>query len=166
MSKVTLTLGSSPQLYHATDAGVVPATVLVDADGEVLGTSANPLHTTGGGGGGGSGLTDAQLRASPVPVIVGSRVCLKTFSVALTDTSQTLAQVIGEAIPTGAVTCEIQAQGGSIRIKRDGGTVTASAGYRLDDGVKEVVDSVLADIRLIRQSAVTTVANLEFFNRV
>ena len=103
---------------------------------------------------------------SPVPVIVGPRVCLKTFSVDLTDTSQTLEQAIGEAIPAGAVTCEIQAQGGAIRIKRDGGTVTASAGYRLDDGVKEVVDSVLADIRLIRQNAVTTVANIAFFNRV
>lgn len=117
-------------------------------------------------GGGGSGLTDGQLRAAPVGVIVGPRVCLKTYSFALTDSSQTLAQAIGEAIPTGAVTCEIQAQGGSIRIKRDGGTVTASAGYRLDDGVKEVIDSVLADIRLIRQSAVTTVANIAFFNRV
>ena len=134
--------------------------LLVGQDGNAIGDSENPIKTTG------DGLTNTQLRADPVPIVVGPRVCLKTYSVALTDASQTLGQVIGEAIPSSAVSCEISAQGGSFRIKRDGGTVTASAGYRLDDGAIEVVDSVLADIRLIRQSAVTTVANITFFNRV
>lgn len=137
----------------------VQAVAAVNEAGQIIGGSGAPMAVTGP-------ATNTELRAEPLPVIIGPRVCLKTYSALLTDTSQTLAQVIAEAIPTGAVTCEIQAQGGSIRIKRDGGTVTATAGYRLDDGVKEVVDSVLADIRLIRQSAVATTANIAFFNRV
>jgi hypothetical protein len=43
---------------------------LRDDEGNELGTSGNPIFTSGGGGASG-GLTDEELRAAPVPVIDG-----------------------------------------------------------------------------------------------
>lgn len=127
-------------------------------------TSTGELVTASGSGS--TGLTDAQLRASPVPIIATARTCLGTFRVTCTTSSQALAALIGTSIPVGATTCEIQADGGSIRLRRDGGTPTSTVGYRIDDGVEKMVDTALADVRLISASAVSVFANVIFFDRV
>lgn len=112
------------------------------------------------------GLTRAQLDAAPVGVTALARVCLGTARATVTMSSQTLAAAIGTAIPAGAVTCEIQADGGPVRLRRDAGAPTATLGYRLDDGAEKLVDTALADVRLISGGASSVFANLIFFDRV
>lgn len=127
-------------------------------------TSTGELVTASGTGS--TGITDAQLRASPVPIIATARTCLGTSRVTVTTSSQTLAALIGTAIPVGATTCEIQADGGSIRLRRDGIAPTSTVGYRIDDGVEKMVDTALADVRLISAGGASVFANVIFFDRV
>jgi uncharacterized protein RhaS with RHS repeats len=111
-------------------------------------------------------LTNTQLRATPVPVSVPARTCLGTARLTIPVTSVTLAGATGGiAIPAGAVTAEIQADGGAVRMRRDGSTPTATLGYRLEDGLEKVVDSTLADVRLIAQGGACFV-NVAYFNQV
>jgi hypothetical protein len=119
-----------------------------------------------GSGGAAPGLTDTQLRATPVPVSVPARICLGTARLTIPLTSVTLAGATGGiAIPAGAVTAEIQADGGTVRMRRDGTAPTATLGYRLEDGLEKVVDSTLADVRLIAQGGACFV-NVAYFNQV
>lgn len=102
----------------------------------------------------------------PLPVTATARVCLGTARATVTTSSQTLAAAIGTAIPAGAVTCEIQADGGPVRLRRDAGAPTATLGYRLDDGAEKLVDTALADVRLISAGSGSVFANVIFFNAV
>ena len=112
------------------------------------------------------GLTDAQLRATAVPVAATARACLGTFRVSVTTASQTLAQLINTAIPAGAVTCEIQPDGGTIRIRRDALAPTTTLGLRVDDGVEKLIDTPLSDVRAISAGASNVPANVIFFDLV
>jgi len=115
------------------------------------------------------GLTDTQLRATPVNVGATPRTCLGTFRLSVTSTSATLPALVmavgGPGIPAGSVVCELQADGGTVRLSRDNTvTPTTTTGYRLDDGATLNVDSTLSHVRLI--AAATTPVNCTFFDRV
>lgn len=90
-----------------------------------------------------SGLTDAQLRATPVPVNAAPRASggRETIPLAAAGTASL-------TVPVGAVAAHIQADGATIRIRLDGQAPTATVGTRLDDGVIYPVDTSLAGVRL------------------
>ena len=140
-----------------TTAGWVPAVVNVNpTTGESLPVITQPL-------------TDTQLRASPVNVGATPRTCLGTFRLSVTSTATTLPALImavgGAGIPAGAVVCELQADGGTVRLSRfDSVAPTTTTGYRLDDGAVINIDSTLSHVRLI--AAATTPVNCAFFDRV
>lgn len=90
-------------------------------------------------------LTDAQLRAAPVPVVASARVCLGTQRVTVGTSAATLQSLMaGSTFPVGTVVVELQADGGAVRIRRDGADPTTTLGYRLDDGMVLTVDSAPA----------------------
>jgi hypothetical protein len=70
----------------------------------------------------------------------------------------------GAAFPVGTVAVELQADGGTVRIRRDNGVPTTTLGYRLDDGMVLTVDSAPTDIRVI--AATATPMNVACFDRV
>lgn len=103
------------------------------------------------------------------PVIATPRTCLGTFRLSVTSTATTLPALVmavgGAGIPAGAVVCELQADGATVRLSRDNAvTPTTTTGYRLDDGAVLNVDSTLSHVRLIAAS--TTPVNCTFFDRV
>ena len=106
------------------------------------------------------------LVGGATPVVATARVCLGTYRVTVTTASQTLAQLIATSIPAGAVTCEIQPDGGTIRIRRDAQAPTTTLGMRVDDGVEKLIDTPLADVRAISGGASNVPANVIFFDRV
>lgn len=111
------------------------------------------------------GLTDAQLRASSVPVVISPRVCLLSEKVTVTSTAATLQSLMtGASFPVGTVVVELQADGGTVRIRRDNANPTTTLGYRLDDGMVLTVDSAPASVRVI--AAVSTPMNVACFDRV
>lgn len=107
-----------------------------------------------------------SLVGGATPVTATARACLGTYRVSVTTASQTLAQLIATAIPAGAVTCEIQPDGGTIRIRRDAQPPTTTLGLRVDDGVEKLIDTPLADVRAISGGASNVPANVIFFDRV
>lgn len=88
-------------------------------------------------------VTNAQLRAAPVPVDAAPRACIgrETIAIAASGTASL-------TVPVGAVAAHVQADGATIRIRLDGQAPTATVGTRLDDGVIYPVDSTLAGVRL------------------
>lgn len=68
-------------------------------------------------------------------------------------------------VPTGALTADIQADGGVVRLRRDAGAPTSTTGWRLDDGMSVSVDSPLADVRLLAVAASTNV-QICYYDRV
>lgn len=106
------------------------------------------------------------LVGGATPVVATARACLGTYRVSVTTASQTLAQLIATNIPAGAVTCEIQPDGGTIRIRRDAQAPTTTLGLRVDDGVEKLIDTPLADVRAISGGASNVPANVIFFDRV
>jgi hypothetical protein len=116
-----------------------------------------------------SPLTNTELRATRVDVGATARTCLGTFRLSVTSTASTLPALVmavgGAGIPAGAVVCELQADGGTVRLSRfDSVAPTTTTGYRLDDGAVLNVDSTLSHVRLIAAS--TTPVNCTFFDRV
>jgi pimeloyl-ACP methyl ester carboxylesterase len=112
------------------------------------------------------GLTREQLDSAPVAIASTARVCLGTARATVTTSSQTLAAAISAPIPAGAVTCELQADGGTVRLRRDAVAPTTALGYRLDDGAEKMIDTPLADVRVISGGASSVFANVAFFDRV
>lgn len=108
----------------------------------------------------------ALLLNGASPVSATARVCLGTARATVTTSSQTLAAAINGVIPPGAVTCEIQPDGGTIRMRRDAQAPTTTLGLRIDDGVEKLIDTPLADVRLISGGASSVPANVIFFDRV
>lgn len=113
------------------------------------------------------GLTDAQLRATAVSVQAQVRTCLGVARLTVpTANAVTLASATGGiAIPVGALTAELQADGGTVRLRRDGTDPTATVGYRLDDGAEKIVDSTLSSVKMIATAA-NTFCNVAYFDRV
>ena len=106
---------------------------------------------------------------NPVRVGATPRTCLGTFRLSVTSAAATLPALVmavgGAGIPAGSVVCELQADGGTVRLSRDNTvTPTTTTGYRLDDGAVLNIDSTLSHVRLIAAS--TTPVNCTFFDRV
>lgn len=68
-------------------------------------------------------------------------------------------------VPAGAQTADIQADGGVVRLRRDGGAPTSTTGWRIDDGTSVLVDSSLANVRLLAVAASTNV-QICYYDRV
>lgn len=107
-------------------------------------------------------VTDTQLRAAPVPVLAQTRTCLGVAQIV--GLSTTVAASL-PGIPANALTAEIQADGGSIRVRRDGTAPTSTLGWRIDDGVDKTVDSALGSVRLLAVGSGTNV-QIAYFDRV
>lgn len=129
---------------------------------EVLCDSSGALVVSGtvsGGISGGSGLTDTQLRASPVPVSASTRACVGCQTLALSAGAVTTLTV-----PSGAVAAAIQADGNTVRCTLDGATTpSATVGTRIDDGVIYYVDTSLANVKLLAPVACS--AQIVYFDR-
>lgn len=95
-------------------------------------------------------------------VQVMPRVCLGTQMI--TALSSSVAASL--TIPVGAVVADIQADGGTVRLRRDATAPSSTQGWRLDDGMSLSVDSVLADVRLLAQSGTATNVQIAYFDRV
>ena len=107
-------------------------------------------------------LIKDALVTNGAKVQVMPRVCLGTQM--LTALSSTVAASL--TVPTNAVVAEIQADGGTVRLRRDAAAPTATQGWRLDDGMSLSVDCVLANVRLLAQSGTTTNVQIAYFDRV
>jgi hypothetical protein len=98
---------------------------------------------------------------------VTARVCVShpDITVPIT-TGVTLASLCaGGIIPVGAVTAEIQAQNGVVRYRLDASTVTPTTGKRINVDENCVIDSVLASVRVVAETAAVT-CSVAFFDRV
>lgn len=104
-------------------------------------------------------LTDAQLRAAAVPVsgpvtnaqLRAAPVPVNAATRACLGRETIALAAAGTAsltVPANAVAAHVQADGATIRIRLDGQAPTATVGTRLDDGVIYPVDSTLAGVRL------------------
>ena len=112
-----------------------------------------------------TGLTNTELRAAPLTVSSSVRVCLGTERVTVTSAAATLQSLMtGGTFPAGTVVVELQADGGTVRIRRDNANPTTTLGYRLDDGMILIVDSAPASVRVI--AAVNTPLNVVCFDRM
>ena len=128
--------------------------VLCDSSGALVVSG-----TVSGGTSGGSGLTDTQLRASPVPVSASTRQCVGRQTLALAAGAVTTLTV-----PSGAVAAAIQADGNTVRCTLDGATTpSATVGTRIDDGVIYYVDTALANVKLL--APVACAAQIVYFDR-
>ena len=108
-----------------------------------------------------SGKPVALLAANnALSVGVTNRVCLGTQTI----TTLSTVTAVSLTIPTGAVCADIQADGGTIRMRCDAVAPTASTGWRIDNGLSVTVDSVLASVRLIAQTA--TNVQIFYWDRV
>ena len=129
---------------------------------EVLCDSSGALVVSGtvsGGTSGGSGLTDTQLRASPVPVSASARQCVGRQTLALSA-----GVVTTLTVPGGAVAAAIQADGNTVRCTLDGATSpSATVGTRIDDGVIYYVDTSLANVKLL--APVACAAQIVYFDK-
>ena len=97
-----------------------------------------------------------------IPISAQSRTCLGTQMLTSLSTSTPASLTV----PTGAVCADIQADGGTVRMRRDATAPTATTGWRIDDGLSVTVDSVLADVRLLAVSGTTTNVQICYFDRV
>lgn len=68
-------------------------------------------------------------------------------------------------VPAGAQTADVQADGGVVRLRRDAGAPTSTTGWRIDDGTSVLVDSSLANVRLLAVAASTNV-QICYYDRV
>ncbi len=130
--------------------------------------------TVGGGGGSSGGLTnselraaavvvtgpltDAQLRAAAVPVNATTRTCVGRETIALAATT-----VTSLTVPGGALACDIQADGNTIRVTLNGSDPSATVGTRIDDGVIYPVVTALASVRLF--APVACAAQVVYFDK-
>ena len=90
-------------------------------------------------------VTDAQLRATAVPVSAAARICTGRQTLALAA-----GVVTTLTIPGSSVAAAIQADGNTVRCTLDGVTApTATVGTRIDDGVIYYVDTALANVKLL-----------------
>ena len=145
----------------ALDTSTNPPTyreVLCDSSGALV-VSGTVSGGASGGASGGSGLTDAQLRASPVPVSASTRQCVGRQTLILTA-----GVVTTLTVPGGAVAAASQADGNTVRCTLDGATAPSSTvGTRIDDGVIYYVDTALANVKLLAPVACT--AQIVYFDK-
>ena len=109
-----------------------------------------------------SGTFHPVTPIDPLPVGAITRVCVGTQMITALSSS-TAASL---TVPGGAVCCEIQADGGTVRLRRDATAPTAVQGWRIDDGMQVNVDTILANVRLLAQSGTTTNVQITYFSAV
>lgn len=97
-----------------------------------------------------------------VGVVVPGRICLGTELISPLSASTPASLTV----PVGALSAEIQADGGVVRLRHDAIAPTATRGWRIDDGASVVVDSDLGNVRLLAQSGASTNVQVVFFDRV
>ena len=115
-------------------------------------------------------LTEAQLKADltePQPVGATIRTCVSHQPLTIpATTGVTLASLCsGGVLPTGAITCEIQAQNGIVRYRLDASTVTPTTGAQINVSETYVIDSVLASVRVVAESTAVS-CSAKFFDKV
>lgn len=112
-------------------------------------------------------LTASELAALTLSVGVSTRVCVSHQAITVPITTDvTLASLCsGGIIPVGALTAEIQAQNGIVRYTLDASTVTPTTGKRINVDENCIVDSVLASVRVVAESAAVT-CSVAFFDKV
>lgn len=103
-------------------------------------------------------LTDAQLRAAALAVNATTRACVGRQTINLAA-----AAVTSLAPPAGAVACDIQADGNTIRVTLNGSDPSATMGTRIDDGVIYPVVTALANVRLF--APVACAAQVVYFDK-
>ena len=84
-------------------------------------------------------------------------------------TGVTLASLLtGTVIPAHAKACEIQSDGGTIRISLKKAVLPlVTTGNRLDDGISRIIDTQLENVSVISQTAgVAATAIVSFFDRL
>lgn len=162
---------------------LVPGVVLIDP--------ATGLPYAGGAGGGGSVTVDTsaltkeatqlQVRDELVsidnktPPLVAGRIPVDGSGVtqpvaAVTRACvgrQTLSLVANTVttltVPGGAVACDIQADGNTIRVTLNGTDPSATIGTRIDDGVIYPISTALANVKLLAPTACA--AQVVYFDR-
>jgi len=148
-------------------------------------------ETGGTGGTSSGGLTDAELRAVPVPVsgpLTDAQLRAAPLAVSgpITDAQLRAAPVPVNAatractgrqtiplsagvvatltVPGGSLAAAIQADGNTVRVTLDGVTApSATVGTRVDDGVIYYVDTALASVKLF--AAVACSAQVVYFDK-
>ena len=103
-------------------------------------------------------LTDAQLRAAALAVNATTRACVgrQTINLAAAIVTQL-------APPGGALACDIQADGNTIRVTLNGSDPSATVGTRIDDGVIYPVVTALGSVRLF--APVACAAQVVYFDK-
>jgi len=98
----------------------------------------------------GSGVTQ--------PVSAVTRACVGRQTLALS------AGVVATlSVPVGAVACDVQADGGTIRVTLNGTDPTNAIGTRLDDSVIYPISTVLGNVKLLAPVACS--AQVVYFDR-
>lgn len=159
-------------IVNATSSPIPTAPTVAMGGGPIDANTQRVTLATDGPGVAALASIDAKtpaLVSSAQPVIATPRTCLGTFRLSVTSTAATLPALVmavgGAGIPAGSVVCELQADGGTVRLSRfDSVAPTTTTGYRLDDGAVINIDSTLSHVRLI--AAATTPVNCTFFDRV
>lgn len=98
----------------------------------------------------GSGVTQ--------PVSAVTRACLGRQTLALSA-----GVVTTLTVPNGAVACDVQADGNTVRVTLNGTDPTATVGTRLDDGVIYPISTPLASVKLL--APVGSTAQVVYFDR-
>ncbi|MDD3328860.1 MAG: hypothetical protein PHW25_17400 [Zoogloea sp.] len=88
----------------------------------------------------GSGVTQ--------PVSAVTRACLGRQTIALVAGT-----VTPLTVPAGAVACDVQADGNTIRVTLNGTDPSATVGTRIDDGVIYPISTPLASVKLLAPTA-------------
>lgn len=98
----------------------------------------------------GSGVTQ--------PVSAVTRACLGRQTINLVAGT-----VTPLTVPNGAVACDVQADGNTIRVTLNGTDPTATVGTRIDDGVIYPISTPLANVKLLAPVACT--AQIVYFDK-
>lgn len=112
-------------------------------------------------------LTAAELATMTLAIGATARVCVSHQGITVPiTTGVTLASLCsGGVIPTGAVTCELQAQNGIVRYRLDASTVTPTTGAQINASETYIIDSVLASVRVVAETTAVS-CSAKFFDKV
>lgn len=115
-----------------------------DADDkvEICSSAADPVHVAVTGSVATGGLTDAQLRASAVPVSVATDTSAGTATSTADNTVTNASETVLAANANRKAAIIQVVSGGNARVRLDGGTATTSNGIQLAAGGPPLVISM------------------------
>lgn len=105
-----------------------------------------------------SGRIPVDGSAVTQPVSAVTRACLGRQTIALVAGT-----VTPLTVPAGAVACDVQADGNTIRVTLNGTDPSATVGTRIDDGVIYPISTPLASVKLLAPVACS--AQVVYFDR-